>query len=124
MAMAKARRDLDWEGQFENALFPEKARQIRDSRSPQDKKVCTMCGDFCANKGSSNLFGHLLVGSKEIVKRGAGSERRKREARSGKLKAKGKRLKREEGRQGRFFGSLLPHQNGDVAFAGSQHWKT
>ncbi|MDR3568580.1 MAG: phosphomethylpyrimidine synthase ThiC [Syntrophobacteraceae bacterium] len=60
IAMAKARRDLDWEGQFEHALFPDKAREIRDSRSPQDKKVCTMCGDFCANKGSANLFGHLL----------------------------------------------------------------
>lgn len=63
IAMAKARRDLDWEGQFKNALFPEKAREIRDSRAPHDTKVCTMCGDFCANKGSFELFGHLLAGS-------------------------------------------------------------
>jgi phosphomethylpyrimidine synthase len=60
MAMSKARRDLDWEGQFRHALFPDAARSIRDSRSPQDKEVCTMCGEFCANKGSFNLFGHLL----------------------------------------------------------------
>jgi phosphomethylpyrimidine synthase len=60
MAMSKARRDLDWEGQFKVALFPEEARSIRDSRSPGDKDVCTMCGEFCANKGSLNLFGHLL----------------------------------------------------------------
>ena len=60
MAMSKARRDLDWEGQFKVALFPEEARSIRDNRSPRDKDVCTMCGDLCANKGSFNLFGHLL----------------------------------------------------------------
>ncbi len=60
MAMSKARRDLDWAGQFRHALFPDVARSIRDSRSPQDKEVCTMCGEFCANKGSFNLFGHLL----------------------------------------------------------------
>jgi phosphomethylpyrimidine synthase len=60
MAMSQARRDLDWEGQFKVALFPEEARSIRDSRSPRDKDVCTMCGDLCANKGSFNLFGHLL----------------------------------------------------------------
>ena len=65
MAMSKARRDLDWEGQFKNGLFPEKAREIRDSRSPRDTKVCTMCGDFCANKGSFDLFGHLLAGTKK-----------------------------------------------------------
>jgi 5-hydroxybenzimidazole synthase len=65
MAMSKARRDLDWEGQFKNCLFPEKAAAIRDSRSPRDLRVCTMCGDFCANKGSYDLFGHLLAGTKK-----------------------------------------------------------
>jgi len=65
MAMAKARRDLDWDGQFTNGFFPEQAKAIRDSRSPQNKNVCTMCGDFCANKGSHELFGHLLPGTKK-----------------------------------------------------------
>lgn len=60
MAMSKARRDLDWEGQFRHALFPAEARAIRRSRSPKDEHVCTMCGEFCANKGSFSLFGHLL----------------------------------------------------------------
>ncbi|MCU0588746.1 MAG: phosphomethylpyrimidine synthase ThiC [Syntrophobacteraceae bacterium] len=64
-AMSKARRDLDWEGQFRHALFPDEARAIRDSRSPRDGHVCTMCGDFCANKGSSDLFGHLLAGGEK-----------------------------------------------------------
>jgi phosphomethylpyrimidine synthase len=65
MAMSKARRDLDWEGQFRHALFPEEARAIRHGRSPKDEEVCTMCGEFCANKGSLNLFGHLLSEEKK-----------------------------------------------------------
>jgi 5-hydroxybenzimidazole synthase len=65
MAMSKARRDLDWDKQFTHALFPEEARAIRRSRSPKDQEVCTMCGDFCANKGSFNLFGHLLDQNKK-----------------------------------------------------------
>jgi 5-hydroxybenzimidazole synthase len=63
--MSKARRDLDWNGQFAQALFPKEAKAIRDSRSPNNNEVCTMCGDFCANKGSFNLFGHLLEGDKK-----------------------------------------------------------
>jgi len=64
--MSKARRDLDWEGQFANALFPEDARKIRDERSPtSNSKVCTMCGDFCANKASTALFNKILDNSKK-----------------------------------------------------------
>jgi phosphomethylpyrimidine synthase len=63
LAMSKARRDLDWEGQFKNALFPEDARRIRDERSPDDSKVCTMCGEFCANKASATTFCEVLEGS-------------------------------------------------------------
>ncbi len=60
LAMSKARRDSDWEGQFKNALFPEDAKKIRDDRSPSDSKVCTMCGEFCANKASAVLFEETL----------------------------------------------------------------
>ena len=56
LTMSKARRDCDWEGQFTNALFPEDARRIRHDRSPANEKVCTMCGDFCANRASTELF--------------------------------------------------------------------
>jgi phosphomethylpyrimidine synthase len=64
LAMSKARRDLDWEGQFRHALFPEDARQIRRERSPScDPDVCTMCGDFCANRASSALFKEALQNS-------------------------------------------------------------
>ena len=61
--MSKARRDCDWEAQLALGFFPETAKAIRDSRSPMNQKVCTMCRDFCANKGSSDLFGHLLSGT-------------------------------------------------------------
>jgi phosphomethylpyrimidine synthase len=54
--MSKARRDLDWEKQFELALYPEDARAIRASRTPEDEETCTMCGDFCASRGAGKLF--------------------------------------------------------------------
>ncbi len=59
-AMSKARRDLDWGGQYKHALFPEDAKKIRDDRSPSDSEVCTMCGEFCANKASTALFEETL----------------------------------------------------------------
>ncbi len=62
-AMSKARRDLDWPAQYELALFPDDARRIRGERCPEDEHTCTMCGKFCANKGSNAVFGHLLEGS-------------------------------------------------------------
>lgn len=48
--MADARRKLDWEAQFKEAMDPEKARAIRDSRLPEDdhSDTCSMCGKFCA----------------------------------------------------------------------------
>lgn len=61
IAMSKARRDLNWHGQFENALFAEDAMKIRNQRSPQcDERVCTMCGEFCANRASNKLFSDSL----------------------------------------------------------------
>ena len=54
--MSKARRDLDWEKQFKLALYPEDAKAIRASRTPEDEKTCTMCGDFCASRGAGKLF--------------------------------------------------------------------
>jgi len=64
LAMSKARRDLKWEEQFKHALFPEDAKRIRDERSPScDEHVCTMCGEFCANRASNALFEETLRGS-------------------------------------------------------------
>ncbi len=62
--MSKARRDLDWQKQFELALYPEDARAIRASRTPEDEATCTMCGDFCASRGAGKLFAGDLRGDK------------------------------------------------------------
>jgi len=64
--MSKARRDSNWDKQFEWALFEEDARAIRKSREPQDKRTCTMCGEFCANEGSSRLFKDDLVPGEKL----------------------------------------------------------
>ncbi len=48
--MARCRKKLDWEGQIEASLDPERCRKMRDSRAPNDSDVCTMCGEFCAIK--------------------------------------------------------------------------
>jgi len=63
-AMSKARRDLDWQKQFELALFPDDAKAIRASRTPEDERTCTMCGDFCASRGAGELFSADLRGDK------------------------------------------------------------
>ncbi|HBA87713.1 MAG TPA: thiamine biosynthesis protein ThiC [Geobacter sp.] len=62
--MSKARRDLNWERQFELALYPEDAAAIRASRVPEDEKTCTMCGDFCASRGASAIFAGDLRGDR------------------------------------------------------------
>lgn len=48
--MAMRRKALDWEGQIKLSLDPDKAREIRGDRQPEDSDVCTMCGEFCAIK--------------------------------------------------------------------------
>lgn len=46
--MADARRELDWEAQWECALDPETAKAIREDRKPEHEDTCSMCGKFCA----------------------------------------------------------------------------
>ena len=62
--MSKARRDLDWQRQFELALYPQDAAAIRASRTPEDEQTCTMCGDFCASRGATKIFAGDLRGDK------------------------------------------------------------
>ena len=54
--MSRARGALDWDGQFESAIDPEKARAYRESSQPSKADVCTMCGDFCAVKRAGALL--------------------------------------------------------------------
>jgi len=46
--MAEARRALDWEKQFEAALFSGEARRIHERDGALE--TCSMCGDLCAVK--------------------------------------------------------------------------
>ncbi len=48
LAMAEARKALDWERMFGLALDPEKARELRERCNPADQEACSMCGDLCA----------------------------------------------------------------------------
>ena len=50
LAMAEARKKLDWEAQYECAMFPNVARAKRDERPPEEEDTCTMCGNYCAVK--------------------------------------------------------------------------
>jgi phosphomethylpyrimidine synthase len=50
LEMGHARRELDWERQFQVAMNPARARAIRAERMPADSDACTMCGDYCAVK--------------------------------------------------------------------------
>ena len=50
LEMGHARRDLDWERQFQLAMNPGRAREIRNERMPADTDACTMCEDYCALK--------------------------------------------------------------------------
>ncbi|MCD1295716.1 thiamine biosynthesis protein ThiC [Methanocella sp. CWC-04] len=56
LAMAHARKNLDWNKMYEVALDPEYAKEIRASRMPEDKEACTMCGDYCALKIVRSTF--------------------------------------------------------------------
>jgi phosphomethylpyrimidine synthase len=49
-AMAKARRNLDWEKQIALSVNPEKARRYRADSEIGDDDACTMCGEFCSIK--------------------------------------------------------------------------
>ena len=46
--MAQARRNLDWEAQWECAMDPETAKRIWNERKPEHEDTCSMCGKFCA----------------------------------------------------------------------------
>lgn len=61
---ALARRDMKWEEQEKYLLFPESAKAIRESRAPEEKETCTMCGDFCAMKKGAEIFKGDIKGDK------------------------------------------------------------
>ncbi len=49
--MSKARREFDWEKQFEIAIDSEKAKELREEKpAMMDPETCSMCSDLCALK--------------------------------------------------------------------------
>ena len=48
--MANARKDFNWDLQFDLALDREKPRKYHERRPSHEQDMCTMCGDFCAIK--------------------------------------------------------------------------
>lgn len=61
LEMSKRRQKLDWEGMFELALDPEKARRYRTESKPTDENTCTMCGAMCSMKNMN-----LILEGKDI----------------------------------------------------------
>ena len=54
--MSEARRELDWEKQFELAVDGEKARKYRAESKPEREDTCTMCGKMCAVRNINKIL--------------------------------------------------------------------
>lgn len=50
LRMSRARKQMDWEGMFREALDPDLARSMRDQLPSGEKEACSMCSQFCAMK--------------------------------------------------------------------------
>lgn len=50
IAMAKCRNKLDWKGQIELSMDPEKAMRYREEGNSYKGDACSMCGSYCAIK--------------------------------------------------------------------------
>lgn len=57
--MSDARRRVDWEGMFAQALDPEHARKVLETAPPTHENTCTMCGDMCAMKTVDSIMEEL-----------------------------------------------------------------
>ena len=55
-AMAKARKEFNWDEQFNLALDKSKPRKYRDKCELDDDEMCAMCGEYCAVKIAKGEF--------------------------------------------------------------------
>lgn len=62
LAMARARKKLDWQKQIELAIDPVKAGKLRQEKNEDSQECCTMCGKFCAYKLISQYLGSEFRG--------------------------------------------------------------
>lgn len=70
--MSRRRKALDWKGQIELSIDPEKARRLRESSLPKEEDVCSMCGEFCSMKGVSRYLKKPVAESRGPGIRGRG----------------------------------------------------
>jgi phosphomethylpyrimidine synthase len=59
--MSDARRRLDWEGMFAQALDPGRAREYFASAPPSNEDSCTMCGKMCAMRTVNKIMDGLTI---------------------------------------------------------------
>jgi len=67
--MSRRRKSLDWKGQIELSINPDRARKLRESSLPKESDVCTMCGEFCSMKGVSAYLKKEDKGRKTEVRK-------------------------------------------------------
>jgi len=58
--MSKARKELNWGKQIELSIDPKKARKIHELRKSKSADVCSMCGEFCAMKVSTEALKPII----------------------------------------------------------------
>ncbi len=50
--LSRARAELDWEHVLENSIDPARAREMYDRSATDSEELCSMCGKFCAIRGT------------------------------------------------------------------------
>lgn len=50
--VSRMRAELDWKGSLEKSMDPERAEELHDRSSSGGEELCTMCGEFCAIRGT------------------------------------------------------------------------
>lgn len=51
-ALSRARAELDWKTVLASSIDPERAREMYDKSSSDAEELCTMCGIYCAIRGT------------------------------------------------------------------------
>lgn len=60
-AMAKARREMNWDDMFKVAIDGDHAREVFESAPDPEEGTCTMCGETCAVRTSNRILEGLEV---------------------------------------------------------------
>jgi phosphomethylpyrimidine synthase len=50
--ISRARAELDWKTALDSSLDPERAKEMFDASPAGSEDLCTMCGEFCAIRGT------------------------------------------------------------------------